>query len=668
MRHYKKHTDRGTFSRETMLEAVRVVIDNNAKIKPTAREFGLNYKTLGRYVAVKRSGGSLDNASFGYTTPRKVFSDQLEQELVNYAIKASKIFYGLTITDMRQLAYEYAKANEVTVPDSWKENKSAGKDWAEKFMKRHANSLSLRTPEPTSLQRMACFNKENVKHFYDNLSSVVEKKGFTPDRIFNCDETGCTTVQKPRKQIVEKGTKRVGSVVSQEKGTLVTMCATINAVGNSLPPFCVFPRVHTQELWEAFLPTGSRAEGHPRATGWMTTENFLSYLKHFVKFARPTKEQPILLLLDNHQSHITGEAIQFCKENNISLVSFPPHCSHELQPLDKSVFGPFKTFYNEAADNWMRDPINAGKAISIHTIPKLVNYAYEKAFTPANILSAFRSTGISPFDRHVIPEDRYLPSFTTDRPFPNNPETEEAPTEAQRKPEEAPTEAQRETEEAPNEGQKETEKAPNTAQLDQTSTGTVVLPEAIRPFGKAPPRNLQRKRKAGKSTIYTATPEKDATEPQASDRKKCARKIIVEESSESEDEEQMILDDNSDDDYSTDEDETQTIKSPSITDIEEGDYLLTQFKAKKSTRYYIGKVESVDVTDNTIDAMFLKRKPTKDKNLFLFSFPENLDAAEVPISDVIYKLPPPLSGGTKRTGDILSFQSSFLDNFPNQIM
>lgn len=56
------------------------------------------------------------------------------------------------------------------------------------------------------------------------------------------------------------------------------MCGTINAKGNSLPLFCNFPRVHTQERWEAFLPTGSYAEGHPRATGWMITENFLSYL------------------------------------------------------------------------------------------------------------------------------------------------------------------------------------------------------------------------------------------------------------------------------------------------------------------------------------------------------------------------------------------------------
>ncbi|KAK3760524.1 hypothetical protein RRG08_022809 [Elysia crispata] len=70
-------------------------------------------------------------------------------------------------------------------------------------------------------------------------------------------------------------------------------------------------------------------------------------------------------------------AIVFCKSNNITLLSFPPLCSHELQPLDKSVYGPFKTYY-QAGDNWMRNPLNAGETMTIHTSPKLISYAFEK--------------------------------------------------------------------------------------------------------------------------------------------------------------------------------------------------------------------------------------------------------------------------------------------------
>ena len=67
MRVNKRKTDRGLFSREAMLEGVRFVLDQGQKIKPTARELGLNYNTLGRYVALKRNSINIDNKQFGYS-------------------------------------------------------------------------------------------------------------------------------------------------------------------------------------------------------------------------------------------------------------------------------------------------------------------------------------------------------------------------------------------------------------------------------------------------------------------------------------------------------------------------------------------------------------------------------------------------------------------------
>ena len=51
------------------------------------------------------------------------------------------------------------------------------------------------------------------------------------------------TVQKVsnEKVIGPKDQKQIGKVTSGERGTLVTMLATINAVGNSIPTFLCFP-------------------------------------------------------------------------------------------------------------------------------------------------------------------------------------------------------------------------------------------------------------------------------------------------------------------------------------------------------------------------------------------------------------------------------------------
>lgn len=76
-------------------------------------------------------------------------------------------------------------------------------------------------------------------------------------------------------------------------------------------------------------PPGSKAVAYP--SGWMTGDNFDIYWTHFIKFVKCTKESPVLAILDNHDSHITPQGIQKCKD---TLLTLPPHTSHKLQPLD----------------------------------------------------------------------------------------------------------------------------------------------------------------------------------------------------------------------------------------------------------------------------------------------------------------------------------------------
>ena len=111
--------------------------------------------------------------------------------------------------------------------------------------------------------------------------------------------------------------------------------------------------MNVQDHWLLTAPPGSALTGHSKASGWMTEEGFTKYMKHFFKYAKPSPDHPISFLSENHCSHISIDVINYAKENNITMVSFPPHCSHKLQPLDESVLGPFKTYVNQASDNWM---------------------------------------------------------------------------------------------------------------------------------------------------------------------------------------------------------------------------------------------------------------------------------------------------------------------------
>ena len=115
----------------------------------------------------------------------------------------------------------------------------------------------------------------------------------------------------------------------------------------------VFPRVRYYDNFICGAPPGSIGAAHP--SGWMTAENFLIFLQHFARGAKPSHEKKVLLLLDNHSSHIAIDIINFGRDNEIVLQSFPPHCSHKLQPLDRPMFGPLKKYFSDGQDAWMRN-------------------------------------------------------------------------------------------------------------------------------------------------------------------------------------------------------------------------------------------------------------------------------------------------------------------------
>lgn len=56
------------------------------------------------------------------------------------------------------------------------------------------------------------------------------------------DETGFSTVpSKIGKVISILGVKKVGIMSSTERGTMISMALAVNAEGNSIPPYFLFP-------------------------------------------------------------------------------------------------------------------------------------------------------------------------------------------------------------------------------------------------------------------------------------------------------------------------------------------------------------------------------------------------------------------------------------------
>lgn len=90
--------------------------------------------------------------------------------------------------------------------------------------------------------------------------------------------------------------------------------------------------------------------------------------------------------MDNHESHCSVTGIKYCRENGITLPTFPPHCSHRLEPLDLGVYSMFKGKLSTTFNDWMIS--NPGRTITIHQIVSLVQLAFLDSFTPKIMLYA----------------------------------------------------------------------------------------------------------------------------------------------------------------------------------------------------------------------------------------------------------------------------------------
>jgi hypothetical protein len=97
-------------------------------------------------------------------------------------------------------------------------------------------------------------------------------------------------------------------------------------------------------------------------------------------------------VLDGHSFHETQAILQLAIEENIHIPSLPPHTTHCLQPLDRSVFGPFNKSYNTTCSDFLsQHPLHL---VNKWTFPALFKTAWEASLTPQNIQSADKNLGI----------------------------------------------------------------------------------------------------------------------------------------------------------------------------------------------------------------------------------------------------------------------------------
>ena len=114
-------------NKDALEAAAKEVLENKMSFRAAASQYNVSRSTLMRHIKEYRNSGK---NKFEYRTnyeTQRVFTKEEELLLVQYLKQAARLHYGLSLIEVRKLAYQYAKQNLKKFPTSWNLKEMAGK-------------------------------------------------------------------------------------------------------------------------------------------------------------------------------------------------------------------------------------------------------------------------------------------------------------------------------------------------------------------------------------------------------------------------------------------------------------------------------------------------------------------------------------------------------------
>lgn len=389
---------RGKWSQENLTNAIDAIKDGMSQ-RLAETTYKIPRRTLRNHLKSGCRKKSLGRKS--------VLTVDQENSLVKRIIRFSDVGMPVTKTMLASYTYEFCKRNSLANSFS-SDSCIAGRYWLKAFMKRNP-SIVQRTAQHMNPARAQKLNRFIVNDHFDKLEKVMaELQVFDkPDRLYNMDEKGCQLGLHHQKQVLAgKGSKRV-HLVAPEHSENVTIVACGNAMGNAIPPMIIFKGIRRRPELIDDLPPCSAVEMAPK--GYMTTSIFILWLQHFAKY-KPVGN--VLLVFDGAASHLDPSIVDEAEKHSITLFCLPSNTTHELQPMDKSVFRAFESYWDEEVLKYWRQ--HPDRSLTKDRFGKIFTPVWNKSMSRNNIINGFKATGIYPFDKNVIPEHAFAPSSTTE--------------------------------------------------------------------------------------------------------------------------------------------------------------------------------------------------------------------------------------------------------------
>ena len=179
-----------------------------------------------------------------------------------------------------------------------------------------------------------CINSEIVNSGIETARQVVQN--FSPENVFNCDETGLFYRMLPSRSLTISG----GAQGTKKVKDRITILFCVNMTGSEILKPLVIGKSSSPRCFKNFRHE-TYVEYVATRKSWMSTVVFSEWLQRWnAKLC--CENRKILLLIDNAPSHNGIPDL-----SQIQVHKLPPNTTSALQPCDAGIIASFKQHYRK---------------------------------------------------------------------------------------------------------------------------------------------------------------------------------------------------------------------------------------------------------------------------------------------------------------------------------
>ena len=300
-----------------------------------------------------------------------------------------------------------------------------GKHYITRLLARHTD-LKKGKSRAMDVKRLSALDSGIVSEFFDEFERLRDQYKINLEDIWNMDETGFQMGQTHATCVVFDPAVGRPTVpgTGNTKWVSIIECISHERV---LKPYMIFdgkfPEEHMfpsiQELQE--LPDCTWAFS-PK--GWTDSELAKDWLRQVFIPKTLKQGRHSILILDNQDSHITGEFQYLCFENNIHTLFLPAHASHKLQPLNVGPFSPLSKKYSHLLSAYTPTGL---ATLNRASFTQIYIQARTESFTERNIRAGWKRAGLMPLNRQRLLDEPQVRDFGRTTPETQPPPVHEGP-------------------------------------------------------------------------------------------------------------------------------------------------------------------------------------------------------------------------------------------------